>query len=71
MIIKNNLIYKRETKYDEEDESIITIRVGFPRLKRFILVGYYRQWQYLGQNDDNNSRKFKEQNERFDKQTKK
>ena len=31
--IKNNLNYKRIKKYDNENESIVTINVGYPNKK--------------------------------------
>ena len=51
--VKNNLNYSRELKYDAENESIITIKIGYPGMKKFILVGYYRQWQIIGLNNKN------------------
>ena len=67
MYIKENLNYKRENKHDKINESIITIKVGYPRKKKIMIIAYYRQWSLLG---IENSNRIFNQNRRFDSQTK-
>ena len=44
MYIRSCLNYQRLYKYELEDESVITISVGYPSKKRIFITGYYRQW---------------------------
>ena len=62
--IKKNINYKREKCYAGENESVITLKVGYPNKKKFYLVAYYRQWNLLFRNNSSN------ENKRFDLQTK-
>ena len=66
MYIRSCLNYQRLYKYELEDESVITISVGYPSKKRIFITGYYRQWSIprLG----SGSRDIRSMNIRFKKQ---
>ena len=47
LYIKDNIRYKRKRKYEINIDSSICIEMGFPRQKKIIYYGHYRQWKLL------------------------
>ena len=33
---------------ESKDEAVVAIRVGFPNRNKINIIGYYRQWNMLG-----------------------
>lgn len=73
MYIKNNINYTRVKEVECENESVITIKIGYKNKRKIILTGYYRQWTILHKDNDlkEKSKSISEQNERFEKQSNK
>ena len=51
MFIKENILYKREVKYEAKDSSNICIKIGYKGMRKFFVNGFYKQWHIL-YNDD-------------------
>ena len=70
-LIKNNINYTRMKNYEAEDESAVTIKIGYYRMRKIVLTGYYRQWTLLDKDVTvkRNSKSITNQNMRFDRQT--
>ena len=47
MYIRNDMAYTRARYLENENSSCVTIRIGFPKRKKFTVIGYYRQWNEL------------------------
>ena len=45
--IKDIFNYSRLKKQECEGESIVGIRIGFPKKRKFNIFGYYRQWSRI------------------------
>ena len=43
--------FERLKKFDCGNESIIGIKIGFPKQWKFNIFGYYRQWSHIFKND--------------------
>ena len=48
----NNVIAKRRHDLEDENLAVILLEVGLPRKKKFLLANIYREWKFMGQNDD-------------------
>ena len=68
MWIKDNLVYDRLHNNEIENESIVIIKIGYPKKRRFLVAGFYRQWSNTFNNKKCISIPVKAQEERFDKQ---
>ena len=66
MYIRRNLIYNREKIYEGKGESVICVKIGYPRKRKIYITGYYRQWKKT----EESIYRRKIQNQRFDTQTK-
>ena len=48
MYIKEDIVYKRIKKYENEEDSAICIQIGIPKTNKFYIYGIYRQWSIPG-----------------------
>ena len=54
MWIHRDLIYSRNPLLEDNSNSIVAIKVGFPHKRKINLIGYYRQLRYVGKIETSN-----------------
>ena len=70
MWIRDNFVYNRIDKMENSKESIIGIKIGYPKQRRFNIIGWYRQWSFIFNNKKYEKLSFPTMNERFESQLK-
>ena len=66
MWIHKDIIYSRNFKLEDNVNSVVAVKIGFPHKKKINLIGYYRQFRYVGK-----SRNIKREIKDLDNVTKK
>ena len=52
MYIRKGLKYTRFKKYENESDSSIVIKIGYPNQKKIHIYGIYRQWSLLNKKNE-------------------
>ena len=60
MFIRNDMAYTRAKYLENDKTSCVAVRIGFPKRKKFTVIGYYRQWNQLYTKNNKDRDIFKE-----------
>ena len=56
MWIRKDLKYTRNENFDDSLNPIISIKIGYPNMKKFNLIAYYRQFKPLHNHQKRNNK---------------
>ena len=68
MWISKNLVYDRDNEIENDNESIVAVKIGYPHKRRFYVIGYYHQWSDTFSNKNCNKLSKTEQEIRLENQ---